>query len=108
MVVGQGFETYVKIKKNNMEVLGMKGKVISIRLNLEKLTDKKAEEILSGLPTRRKSEFVRNAIVAYDNYEYLIEIIKQALLEAMDEQELQQAEKKNEENGGFDDYLKSL
>ena len=86
----------------------MKGKVISIRLNLEKLTDKKAEELLSGLPTRRKSEYIRNAIIAYNDFERLIELIKQSLLEVMDEREALQAEKKNEENGGFNDYLKSL
>ena len=86
----------------------MKGKVISIRLNLEKLTDKKAEEILSSLPSRRKSEYIRNAIVAYNEVERLIELMKQALIEAMEERETNQAEKKNEENGGFNDYLKSL
>ncbi len=86
----------------------MKGKVISIRLNLEKLTDKKAEEILSSLPSRRKSEYIRNAIIAYNEVERLIELMKQALIEAMEERETNQAEKKNEENGGFNDYLKSL
>ncbi len=86
----------------------MKGKVISIRLNLEKLTDRKIEETLSNLPTRRKSEYVRNAIIVYDNQEKLIELLKQAVLEAMEERETKQAEKKNEENGGFNDYLKSL
>ena len=86
----------------------MKVKVISIRLNLEKLTDKKAEEILSSLPSRRKSEYIRNAIVAYNEVERLIELMKQALIEAMEERETNQAEKKNEENGGFNDYLKYL
>ncbi len=86
----------------------MKGKVISIRLNPEKLTDKKAEEILSSLPPRRKSEYIRNAIITYNNFERLIGLMKQALLEAMDERETIQAEKKNETDGGYNDYLKSL
>ena len=86
----------------------MKNKTISIRLNPEKLSDKKVAEILSNLPTRRKSEYVRNAIIVYDNQEKLIELLKQAVLEAMEERETKQAEKKNEENGGFNDYLKSL
>ena len=86
----------------------MKNKTISIRLNLEKLADKKAEEILSGLPSRRKSEYIRNAIVANNDFERLIELMKQAFIEAMDERETIQAEKKNGENGDFNDYLKFL
>ena len=86
----------------------MKGKVISIRLNLEKLTDKKANEILSSLPPRRKSEYIRNAIIKYNDFERLIGLMKQALLEAMDERETIQAEKKNEKDGGYNDYLQSL
>ena len=86
----------------------MKGKVISIRLNYEKLTDKKAEEILSKLPSRRKSEYIRNAIVAYNDSERLIELMKQALMEALNEREATHAGKENKTDGEFDDYLKSL
>ena len=86
----------------------MKNKTISIRLNPDKLTDKKVEEILSSLPDRRKSEYIRNAIMAYENQENLLELLKQAVREAMEEQDAKQAGKKNNENGGFNDYLKSL
>jgi predicted DNA-binding protein len=86
----------------------MKNKVISIRLNPDKLTDKKADEILSSLPSRRKSEYIRNAIVAYNDFERLIELMKQAFIEAIDKREPIQAEKKNDENGDFNDFLKSL
>jgi len=86
----------------------MKGKVISIRLNYEKLTDKKAEEILSKLPSRRKSEYIRNAIVAYNDSERLIELMKQALMEVLDARETIQAGKESKIDGGFDDYIKSL
>lgn len=34
----------------------MTGKAISTRLNMDKLTDRKVDEILSNLPSRRKSE----------------------------------------------------
>lgn len=89
----------------------MKGKIISIRLNIEKLTDKKADEILSSLPSRRKSEFVRNAIISYNNQRNLLELMKRALLEAMKEWDGEHAEKRNE-NGEtkniYVDYLKSL
>ncbi len=86
----------------------MKSKLISMRLNPEKLADKKVIEILSALPTRRKSEYIRNAIVAYNDSERLVVLMKQAFLEAMDERETVQAEKKNEIDGVFNDYLKSL
>jgi len=86
----------------------MKNITISIRLNPEKLVDRKVEEILSNLPTRRKSEYIKNAIIAYNDFERLIEPMKQAFLEAMDERESVQAEKKNETDGGYIDYLKSL
>ena len=86
----------------------MKNITISIRLNPEKLTDRKVEEILSNLPTRRKSEYIRNAIVSYNNFERLIEMMKQAFIEVIDERETIQAEKKNEEKGVVNDYLKSL
>lgn len=89
----------------------MQGKIISIRLNTDKLTDKKADEILSNLPSRRKSEYIRNAIIAYDNQKNMLELMKQAVLETMEEWDAKQTEKKNkngESEYGFDDYLKSL
>lgn len=86
----------------------MKSKIVSIRLSPDKLSDQKVVEILSRLPTRRKSEYIRNAIVAYNDFERLIELMKQALIEVLDERETIQAEKKNEKDGGYDDYLKSL
>jgi|GEM_PF-2484466 len=86
----------------------MKSKIISIRLNPNKLTSQKVEAILSELPTRRKSEYIRNAIVTYSDFEHLVELMKQALIEVLDERETIQAEKKNEKDGGYDDYLKSL
>ena len=86
----------------------MKNKIVSIRLSLEKLTDKKVYEALSRLPPRRKSEYIRNAIIAYKDFECLIEMMKQALMEAIDERETKQAEKKNEIDGEYNDYLKSL
>ena len=52
----------------------MQGKVISIRFNTNKLTDKKADEILSNLPSRRKSEYIRNAIIAYDNQKNMLSL----------------------------------
>ncbi len=89
----------------------MRGKVISIRLNTDKLTDKKADEILSGLASRRKSEYIRNAIIAYNDQENILGLMKKALLNAMEEWALKQAEKKNENNesgNGYVDFLKSL
>ena len=86
----------------------MKSKIISIRLNPNKLTSQKVEAILSQLPARCKSEYIRNAIVAYSDFERLIELMKQALTEALDERETIHAGRKNETDGGFDDYLKSL
>lgn len=86
----------------------MKSKIISIRLSLEKLTDKKVYEVLSRLPPRRKSEHIKNAIIAYYDFEHLIKVMKQAFIEAMDEIENKQAEKKNQEDEFFNDYLKSL
>ena len=88
----------------------MQGKVISIRLNTDKLTDKKADEILSNLPSRRKSEFIRNAIIAYNDQENLMELIQQAMIKAMEEWDAKQAEKKenNESGNGNRDFLKSL
>ena len=86
----------------------MKSKLISIRLNPNKLTSQKVETILSKLPSRCKSEYIRNAIVAYNDFEHLKELMKQAFLEAMDERKVIQTEKKNNENGDFNDYLKSL
>jgi len=56
----------------------MKSKIISIRLNPNKLTSQKVEAILSELPTRRKSEYIRNAIVTYSDFEHLVELMKQA------------------------------
>ncbi len=72
----------------------MKSKLISMRLNPEKLADKKASEILSALPTRRKSEYIRNVIIAYNDFDCLIVLMKQALLEALDEREAKQAERR--------------
>lgn len=47
----------------------MNGKRLSIRLNLDKLNHKKAFEILSALPSGRKSEYIVNAIIkAYDSF----------------------------------------
>ena len=86
----------------------MKQKIISIRLSLDKLTDQKIDNILSRLHLRRKSEYIRNAIVSYNNFEHLLELIKQALIEVLDERETIQAGVKNETEGGFDDYLQSL
>ncbi len=89
----------------------MQEKVISIRLNTDKLTDKKADEILSSLPRRRKSEYIRNAIIAYNNQENMLELMKQALLEAMNDWDDKQVEKKdaiNESKSGYVDFLKSL
>jgi len=86
----------------------MEHKVISFRLNLEKLTDQKVGDILSDLPARRKSEYIRNAMLAYNNYEKLIEPIKRALLEAMDERDAIQAEKRKENDGGYNDNFSSI
>jgi hypothetical protein len=89
----------------------MQGKVISIRLNMEKLTDKKVEEILLSLPSRRKSEFIRNAIIAYNNQENLLELMRQVMVKTMSEGDAKQAEKKNkncESGNGCVDFLKSL
>ena len=89
----------------------MKCKTISIRLNLDKLTDRKANEILMKLPKRCKSEYIRNAIITYDDYTKLLELIKQSLAEALDEYESKQAGKKNKPSkteDNFYDYLKSL
>ena len=89
----------------------MQGKVISIRLNTDKLSDKKADEILSNLPSRRKSEYIRNAIIAYDNQKNMLELMKLAVLETMEEFDAKQAEKKkvnNESENGYVDFLKSL
>jgi len=89
----------------------MQGKVISIRLNTDKLTDKKADKILSSLPSRRKSEYIRNAIIAYKDQENLMELIQQAMIKAMGEWDAKQTEKKKESNeseNGYVDFLKSL
>ena len=89
----------------------MPGKVISIRLNTDKLTDKKADDILSNLPSRRKSEYIRNSIIAYNDQKNMLELMKRALLEAMNEWDAKQAEKKNgnsEFGNGCVDFLKSL
>ncbi len=84
----------------------MKSKIISIRLNLEKLTDRKINDILQLLPSRRKSEYIRNAVIAYDNQEKFIELLKQSMLEILDEREIKDAASKTENT--FYDYLKSL
>jgi len=87
----------------------MQGKVISIRLNTDKLTDKKADEILSNLPSRRKSEYIRNAIITCHDRENLLELIQQAMIKAMNEWDARQAEKKNgnsEFGNGYVDFLK--
>jgi len=89
----------------------MQGKVISIRFNTNKLTDKKADEILSNLPSRRKSEYIRNAIIAYDNQKNMLELMKLAVLETMEEFDAKQAENKkgnNDSENGYVDFLKSL
>ena len=89
----------------------MRGKVISIRLNIEKLTDKKADDILSSLPSRRKSEYIRNAIIAYNDQENLLELMRQVMVKVMSEGDAKQAEKKKENNesgNGYRDFLKSL
>jgi hypothetical protein len=89
----------------------MKCKTISIRLNLDKLTDWKANEILMKLPKRCKGEYIRNAIIAYDDYAKLLELMKQSLTEVLDKYESKQAGKKNEPSkteDNFYDYLKSL
>jgi len=89
----------------------MPGKVISIRLNTDKLTDKKADDILSNLPSRRKSEYIRNAIIAYNDQENMLELMKRALLEAMNEWRDKQPDKKNENSevaNGYFDFLNSL
>jgi len=89
----------------------MQGKVISIRLNTDKLTDKKADEILSNLPSRRKSEYIRNAIIAYNDQENLMVLIQQTMIKAMEEWDAKQTEKKRENNesgNGYRDFLKSL
>jgi hypothetical protein len=89
----------------------MQGKVISIRLNMDKLTDRKTDEVLSSLPNRRKSEYIRNAIIAYNNQENLLELMKQVMIGAMDEWDAKQAGKKNGNSksiNGYVDYLESL
>ena len=59
----------------------MNGKRLSIRLNLDKLNHKKAFEILSALPSGRKSEYAVNAIIrAYDTDEVLELVNGQAVL----------------------------
>ena len=85
----------------------MKSKIISIRLNLEKLTDRKVNEILLMLPSRRKSEYIRNAVIAYDNQEKLAEVLKKTVAEALEENEAKQAEKKKENNGGYNGFFGS-
>jgi len=86
----------------------MKSKMISIRLNLEKLTDNKTNEILISLPSRRKSEYIRNSIIAYNNQEKLLELLKQVVLEVLEEKDAKQAGKKSKNNGGYDDFLRSI
>ncbi len=86
----------------------MKSKIISIRLNLDKLTDRKVNDILLLLPSRRKSEYIRNAVIAYDNHEKLSEVLKKNVTEALEENETKQAEKKNENSGGFNGFFGSF
>ena len=89
----------------------MQGKVISIRLNTDKLTDKKADEILSNLLNGRKSEYIRNAIITYHDRENLLELMKQAMINALEEWDAKQTEKKEENNesgNGYRDFLKSF
>ena len=85
----------------------MKSKMICIRLNLEKLTDRKVSDILLLLPSRRRSEYIRNAVIAYDNQEKLSEVLKKTVTEAMEENESRKAEKRSENNGGFNGFFGS-
>ncbi len=86
----------------------MKSKIISIRLNLEKLTERKVNDILLLLPSRRKNEYIRNAVIAYDNQGKLSEGLKKTVAEDIEENEAKQAEKKSENNGGFNGFFDSF
>lgn len=86
----------------------MNSKRLSIRLNLDKLQHQKAYEILSALPSGRKSEYVINAIIKTYDTEETLNMVKQVLQENLNTAVLTSSS----DNGGIDnvvtDYLKSL
>ena len=86
----------------------MSGKRLSIRLNLDKLNHKKAYEILSALPSGKKSEYVVSAIIrAYDT-DVVLELVRQVL----NENTARDVQSFASNNDGIDnvvvDYLKTL
>lgn len=86
----------------------MSGTRLSIRLNLDKLNHKKAYDILSALPPRRKSEYIVSAIIRAHDTDEVLEIVRQVLSESTSA-EIQST---SSSNGEIDnvamDYLKSL
>ena len=86
----------------------MNGKRLSIRLNLDKLNHKKAFEILSGLPSGRKSEYAVNAIIrAYDTDEVL-ELVRKVLHEDTAKDIQSVSSNKDGIDNVVVDYLKTL
>ena len=83
-------------------------KRLSIRLNLEKLSHKKADEILAALPKRRKSEYIVNAIIMADRYDDLSIIVKEAVNEALSELSISKADTGGDIENVAVDYLSSL
>ncbi len=86
----------------------MTDKRLSIRLNLEKLSHKKADEILSALPKRRKSEYVVNAIIMANGQDNLYNMIKDAVKEGFKELPIYKADTKGAIENVAVDYLESL
>ena len=86
----------------------MSGNRISIRLNLDKLNHKKAYEILSALPSGKKSEYVVSAIIRAHDTDEVLELVRQVLSESA----IQEIQPISSGNDGIDnvamDYLKSL
>lgn len=86
----------------------MNGKRLSIRLNLDKLNHKKAYDILSELPSGRKSEYVVSAIIRAHDTDEVLGLVRQVLNENTT-LDIQSALESNEEIDNVAiDYLKSL
>ena len=86
----------------------MSGKRLSIRLNLDKLNHKKAYEILSTLPSGKKSEYVVSAIVRAHDTDEVLELVRQVL----NENTARDVQSATSNDDGIDnvvvDYLKTL
>ena len=83
-------------------------KRLSIRLNLEKLSHKRADEILDALPKRRKSEYIVNAIIMADRFDNLSKIVKDAVNEALSELSVYKDDTGGDIENVAVDYLSSL